>query len=308
MAQFDLPNATMPQLAPLEASFVQNEIEKELKAIFIEVFKSELGEDFYDLNVSGAAHLGSNDIVRRKINADGLTLLQGGSGVETANRYLYRAWNARDNLQRGMHFLRTYLQLIFPNLCSVEQMWQEKDQPYPFALHTNTDPDVKPDPKTMWLTSRVEIALDLTIETRSITTLTSILRSIVPARLVPQFLFWLIFDFEMSYGVSSFLEMNKHCSVRQTFGTRLVTEREDALWYLGKNNDPLNAPRLGEGGVTYRGGFDLGVAVVELDPSANISIEAPLVLSHRPGLMWHLGRNDAPEEAYGLGEWRDITA
>lgn len=307
MAQFDLPNATMPQLAPLEASFSQNVVEKELKDLFIEVFKAQLGEDFYDLNVSGAAHLGSNEIVRRKINADGLTLLQGGSDVETANRYLYRAWNARDNLQRGMHFLRTYLQLIFPNLCSVEQMWQENDQPYPHALHTSVDPYVKPDPKTMWLTSRVEIALDLTIETRSITTLTSIIRSIVPARLVPQFLFWLIFDFEVHYEVATFLEMYKHSEVRHQLGVRLVTDREGAVWNLGKNSDLINAPKLGFGGVIYTGFYDLGVATAELDASADVSILAPLILSKREGYRWNLGRNDSPEDAYGLGAWREIA-
>ena len=308
MAHFDLPNATMPQLAPLESSFAQDAIEKELKALFVEIFKANLGEAAYDLNVSGAAHLGSSELVRRKINADGLTLMQGGSEVETANRYLYRAWNSRDNMQRGMHFLRTYLQLLFPNYCHVEQMWQDKDKPYPYGLHTSIEPDVVIDPETMWLTSRVEIALDLTIETRSITTLTSIIRSIVPARLFPQFLFWLIFDFEVNYEVKSFLTMEKHSVVQwYPHGTLYVSEDPGLLWYLGKDADPEHAPLLGTDWVRYRGFYDLGKHAAEANFGAEASVKAPLCITTKPNMMWNLGKNSEPERAYTLSGWREIA-
>lgn len=247
MANFDFQNAELPQLTPLENSFAENQLEAELKALFIKVVKETLGETLFDVNVAGAPHLGSFDLVRRRVNYEGLSLLQS-EGEEAATRYLYRAWVARNRQGRGLHFLRTYLQLLFPNLCSVEQMWQEKDKEYPYALHTSLeDENFVIDPKTMYLTSRVEIALDLSVETRSITTLTTIFRAILPARLMPQFRFWLIFNVRIDYRVTTFLEMEKNVSIFQPWDVLVVTERPSRWFYLGKDANPDQAPRLREG-------------------------------------------------------------
>ena len=240
----DFKNAQLPKLAPLANSFVQGKSEEELRNLMLDVFDKTLAEDVFDVNVSGSKHLGSFDLVRRAVNADGLVLRQGDT-EESATRYLYRAWNSRNVQGRGLHFLRTYLQLLFPNLCTVEQMWQQKDKPYPTALVTSGDSMVTPiDPEKMFLTSRVEIALDLSVTTRNIRTLTNIIRSITPARLVPQFRFRLAFDIELSYGIEWAFHMDKQSQMRLPWCGLYVTERPDAIWYLGKNEDPQNAPRL----------------------------------------------------------------
>ena len=248
--EFDFQNAQLPELKPLENSFEQNQTESELKALFIRLFKTYLGRDFFDINVAGAAHLGSFDLVRRKVNMDGLSLLQNES-EEEATRYLYRAWMSRDNQGRGLHFLRTYLQLLYPNLCSVEQMWQEKDKEYPLALHTSIeDEDFVVDPKTMYLTSRVEIALDLSIETRSITTLTNIFRAILPARLMPQFRFWLIFNVRIKYKVFYNLFMEKSVETYLPWNVLVVTRDPKRMFYLGTDEEPEKAPKLVEGRIS----------------------------------------------------------
>lgn len=249
-SKFDFPNAQPPELKPLAKSFEENQIETELKAVFMEVFQKMLGEASFDMNVSGAAHLGSFDLVRRRVNSDGLSLLQNES-EEEATRYLYRAWMSRDNQGRGMHFLRTYLQLLYPNLCYVEQMWQEKDKEYPLALHTSIeDEDFVVDPKTMYLTSRVEIALDLSIETRSITTLTNIFRAILPARLLPQFRFWLIFNVRIKYKVMYSLFMEKEVETYMPWDVLVVTDNPKRMFYLGRDEEPDKAPKLVEGRVS----------------------------------------------------------
>lgn len=237
----------LPSLIPLESSFAVNEQEKELKDLFIAVFRAYLSSQAHDVNVSGCAHLGSFDSIKKTINADGLTILQG-DREEYATRYLYRAWQARDTNGRGMHFLRTYLQLLFPNTCQVAQLWQAKNKPYPQDLHSVLEMDSEgnywePDPENYWLTSRVEIALDLTVTTRSILTLTNIFRSILPARLVPQFRFWLRFEASLNYSVEWWLEMEKDSVSRLRYCGRVITARPDAKWKLGKNGDP-NAPKL----------------------------------------------------------------
>lgn len=235
--KFDYPIAETPSMQPLEESFTATEVEEELKRLFIRLFREKLADRTYDVNVSGAAHLGSYDLVRRTVNTDGLSLLQG-DREEAATRYLYRVWRSRDVNGRGMHFLRTYLQLLLPNLCSVAQVWQDKDAPYPTALHSTHELDGEwiPDPAIHWLTSRVEIALDLTVETRSILTLTDIFRAILPARLVPQFKFWLRFEAsdDVVFDAFDFL-MQKDVSHRLPWCGRLITDRDDAKWRLGKN-------------------------------------------------------------------------
>lgn len=248
MAVCDFPKTTeLPHLAALDKSFAVNAQEQALKDLFIAVFREYLSTQAHDLNVSGCAHLGSFDFIKKTINSDGLSILQG-DREEYATRYLYRAWQARDTNGRGMHFLRTYLQLLFPNVCQVAQLWQGKDKAYPLDLHSVLEMDADgnhwtPDPEKYWLTSRVEIALDLTVTTRSILTLTNIFRSILPARLVPQFRFWLKFEAEMSYYADWRLLLYKHSDSRLRYCGRVITARPDAMWKLGKNGDK-NAPKL----------------------------------------------------------------
>lgn len=248
--EYDFANAQLPSLVPLRESFAVDEVERQLKELFLEVFQETLSASVFDENVLGAAHLGSFDLVRKVITNDGLALLQGDREAP-AVRYLYRAWIARDNQARGMHFLRAYLQTLYPNVCSVEQMWQDKDVEYPLGLHTSLDDEkFVIDPENMYLTSRVEIALDLTVATRSITTLTDIFRTILPARLVPQFRFWLIFNVRIDYKVTTKLFMEKLSDVWMPWQTLLVTERPSALWYLGRDENPDDAPKLVEGRIS----------------------------------------------------------
>lgn len=248
--EYDFANAELPSLVPLQNSFAADEVEQEIKDLVLQVFHETLAAEMFDVNVLGAAHLGSFDLVRRVITNDGLALLQG-DREEPSVRYLYRAWIARDNEARGMHFLRAYLQTLFPNVCSVEQMWQDKAVEYPYGLHTSLDDEnFVIDPSKMYLTSRVEIALDLTVATRSITTLTDIFRSILPARLVPQFRFWLIFNVRIDYQVKTQLFMEKASDVWMPWQTLLVTERPTALWYLGRDEAPEDAPKLVEGRIS----------------------------------------------------------
>jgi hypothetical protein len=237
---FDFSNAQLPRLLPLETSYAENEIESDLKQLFIDLFNEILAPDIFDVNVSGAAHLGSFELVRKAVNTDGLVLLQGDS-EETATRYLYRAWKSGDVQGRGLHFLKTYLQMLFPNKCSIDQLWQKKDTPYPTDLYTSTpdrtwwlhqvgepglkldgtwglgrrissdDPSLQSksvlDTGGMFLTSRVLISLDYDMSTKSAGKLLQILREVMPARLVPVFRFWLYEEFQIHALASSYLTM-----------------------------------------------------------------------------------------------------
>lgn len=150
-----------PTLGPLVNSAEYDEIETELKQIFLDLFSTYLRASERDLNVYGAAHLGSMDLLTKRIKVDGLAVF---GDDANAVEYLYRAWNFR-NPKRGMIFLRTYLQLLWPNGFVVDQLWQQKGVPYPTALTTRaliTDPD----PETnYYLTSRIRVSIDDASET-----------------------------------------------------------------------------------------------------------------------------------------------
>jgi hypothetical protein len=242
MGNFDLSTSEVPQLVPLKNSFAVDQAEEELRDLICELFETELGEDAYDASAAGAAHLGTFGLVQRAINADGLVLLPN-KNEHPATRYIYRAWKAQNLQGRGTAFLRTYLQMHFPNDFAVNQLWHKKDTPYPEGLVSPADtPAPVIDPATMYLTSRLEIDLDYDIANWSIKYLVDVIRAIIPARFVPTFRFHLSVDFYLP--IFAFLDlfyMEQIGDVNFQFNGRVITERESALWYLGRDEDPAHA-------------------------------------------------------------------
>lgn len=186
MSAFDFPNAKPVALAPLQASFAQSDIEAEIKALTLKLWDEKLAQDAFDANVSGMAHLGSFELVRKSVNRDGLVLMQG-DREESATRYLYRAWKSRNRNGRGIFFLRTYLQMLWPNACEVEQMWQEKAKAYPKALLTTEEVQEQEREADVYLTSRIDIAISFSAQPHNFRNLLSIISATVPARFVPVF-------------------------------------------------------------------------------------------------------------------------
>lgn len=178
----DFPNAKLPSLVPLQNSFAADDVENALRNLFIDLFDEMLALKSFDLNVIGVGHLGSLDLVRRLVNFDGLALTDG-DREESATRYLYKSWKARNRNGRGFFFLETYLQMLFPNGFAVEQMAQAKSGTYPNQLSPLSRAD-----STKYSTSRVRVALDAYKATwENVLKMEPILRSIIPARLVLYF-------------------------------------------------------------------------------------------------------------------------
>jgi hypothetical protein len=119
-------DSRIPSLAPLQRSHDANTLEAELKQLVLFLFETHLRDAERELNVYGVPHLGSLSLIERHVKREGLALIR---TEEQAMRYLYKAWRAR-NPKRGLHFLRMYLQLLWPNGWIVEQLWQDKNKPY----------------------------------------------------------------------------------------------------------------------------------------------------------------------------------
>jgi hypothetical protein len=178
----DFPSAQKPSLTPLRYSFAVDDIEDQLRNLFVDLFDSHLSTDAFDANVLGAAHLGTLALVKRSVNKDGLVLLPG-DREEAATRYVYRAWKSGNVQGRGLYFLKTYLQALFPGVWSVEQQMQDKAQPYPTAMY---DRSQYGDDADKYMTSRVHIKLDATGGIPDVTSLVPIISAIIPARFVPK--------------------------------------------------------------------------------------------------------------------------
>lgn len=179
----DFSNAQLPSLRALAASYTENDIEADLQQLVLDLFAANLASSTFDASVLGAAHLGSFDLVRRAVTSDGLVLIPGDRQAP-ATRYLYRAWRAANVQGRGLHFLRTYLQLLFPGANTVTQMLQDKTLPYPTALTPYTGAAI---PADKYLTSRLEITIDVSASGQSVADVAACVLSVIPARFVVYF-------------------------------------------------------------------------------------------------------------------------
>ena len=167
-------------LSPKVYDSDERELDEALRDIVSQVFEDTLRPKINDINVYGMPHLGRFEVVERFVKRDGLTLLR--ISDEERMRYLFKAWKIK-NPKRGLHFLRTFLQLLYPNAWAADQMWQEKDKPYP--LHLKTANEIKGKQTRYWLTSRVQVSIsDLTETGEYLLRVLPALRSVLGAKFV----------------------------------------------------------------------------------------------------------------------------
>lgn len=146
------------RLRPLYHSHEADQVEAELKDLFIKLYTDALAATADDINVYGAPHLGSFGLVERNIDQDGLTVLR--ETTEDRIRYLFMAFRHR-NPERGLHFLRLYLSALFGSDATVRQLWQKKGEPYPEYLRSVEEiAQESGSINDFFLTSRVRVDLD----------------------------------------------------------------------------------------------------------------------------------------------------
>lgn len=169
--------AEVPMLMPLAVSHEDNQVELELKELFMTLFEGYVRDSERYVNALGMPHNGPSDLVSQSLAAQGLSIFRGVRDVRGVGAYLLRSWVAH-NPKRGLKLLETYLQLMWPNVWTAVQMWQDKDLPYPEGL-------VEEDGGNHYLTSRVNVSLPGRITDGSDVNAIQIgLRAAVPARVV----------------------------------------------------------------------------------------------------------------------------
>lgn len=325
--KFDFPHSVAPVPTALAESFAENAVEADLKQLFADLYRTQLADLSFDANVLGAAHLGSIDLVRKSVNTDGLVLMRG-DGEEAAVRYLHRAWKAANTEGRGLHFLRTYLNLLFPGMCEVEQLWHDKDATYPTQL-LRAKPRVnywlwalgesglkvngawkvggqRPeseleaaasyvlDMSNAFLTSRIEISLDFAVQVDSLESLMHILRSVIPARMLPFFRFMLNFALFAQAQASVRQSMQKSIRLRHPWCGRVVGDSSDVVWKLGTNRRHTRLPSP----FGFKLGRPVGEPVWRLNGCRTAS--AAMMQSHTAISAYQVARDGGQDaEAFG---------
>ncbi len=146
------PPSTGGGLAPLAASQEADQVEADLKAAFMTVFENMIRPRLSLIELYGMPHRGEFQTIERFVKEDGLAL-QRQPDAEPFMRELFRGWRAR-NPRRGLHFLRFYLQLLWPGKWTLVQLWHDPAAPYPSGSSEVEGPG-------MYLTSRVRLYIDL---------------------------------------------------------------------------------------------------------------------------------------------------
>lgn len=162
-------------LAPLRNSHEADQLEKELKGLFMAMFAQFVRPGLDAVSTLGAPHLGDLDQLERAVKMDGIALQR--AADEGAMRYLHKAFRAR-NPKRGLHMLRSYLQVLFgTGGWELIQQWQEAGQPYPMALHDAGAAD-------RYLTTRIHARVLSTGLARTPELMAQAFRSVLPARML----------------------------------------------------------------------------------------------------------------------------
>lgn len=175
MAEFPLTPQPDPDLAPLRESHEADIMEAELKGLFIRLVEEFVRPAEQEIKTIGMPHLGPVEQFERAVKNEGLALVR--RGDEETMRFLFRAWKAR-NPKRGLHMLRLYLRLLWPDGWRIDQLWCEKGGVYPAGL-------VLSDGGNHFLTSRVSVVISSGATSGAdVDAVAPALRSVVPARIV----------------------------------------------------------------------------------------------------------------------------
>jgi len=199
-------------LNELSNSFTENNIETDLKQLFLFIFDLFLSSKTSNVLVSANPQLGSVDFVKRYMSFYGITLVNS-TLLEDDFKYILKSWTGKNNKVRGLGFLRTYLQVAYPNQVIINQLTQSKAVEYPLKTYYLNDTI---DDNDKFLTSRVEFDLNNIVDFLSEKSIKNIIGSILPARFVPVFKSWRDITVDMFKVETLALDVSYKVSVNST--------------------------------------------------------------------------------------------
>lgn len=168
-------------LKPLENSAVFDLEEEQLKKLFMTVIEDLYAEKINDIYSYGTASYGSHLVLERFIKQMGLVVLRRPDTSHTIMRILYENWTALAS-KRGLAFLEFALELLWTNKWKIIRLWHSRllASQYPNLVTVTQQPD-------SFLTSRIYVVMDPSIDLTELELLSSSLGRLVPANIVPEF-------------------------------------------------------------------------------------------------------------------------
>ena len=183
---------------------------KAFKQVFADVYQQRL-QDVLDY---GAPHLGSRTVVDRFTKKDGLVVLRRPFTSDTLMRVIYANWSSLAS-ERGLGFLEFILRMIWTDKWQIKRMWHPINliNSYPLYLTDEEKPD-------HFLTSRIQISIDDSIDLSEIIELSPILRRLVPANIVVKVI---------ATGLETDLESHTDLSIAVIGKSYLIYDESDGI-------------------------------------------------------------------------------
>ena len=164
---------------PLDEHYVSSGLQTALAKAFKQVFAQNFEQSIQDLLDYGCPHIGSKTVVERFSKQNGLVVLRRNNTSDTLMRIIYSNWSSMGN-KRGLAFLEFVLRMLWgKDHFQIIRLWHslEKLKEYPAYLSDFEKPNY-------FLTSRIRIVLDKTVDANEVVELSPILRRLVPANIV----------------------------------------------------------------------------------------------------------------------------
>ncbi|MBE2171043.1 hypothetical protein IIQ44_03880 [Acinetobacter oleivorans] len=181
---------------PIDEHYVNTGLETALSKAFKKVFAQNFEQSLQDLLDYGCPHIGSKTVIERFSKQNGLVVLRRNNTSDTLMRIIYSNWSSMGN-KRGIAFLEFILRMLWgKDHFQIIRLWHslEKLKEYPIYLSDVEKPNY-------FLTSRIRIVLDKTVDANEVVELSPILRRLVPANIVVK-VHSMAFDRDL--GASSF--------------------------------------------------------------------------------------------------------
>lgn len=167
---------------PIAQGHHANELEYAMSAVFRQMVKDGLLQEFNELFQYGTPFLGDRTVIERFTKLNGLAVLRrSDDGLSDKIMSIILAnWQALAS-ERGVAFLQFVLNMLYPRQNKIIRLWHSKQLSNFYPTYVSED-----EGEDKFLTSRVRIKLDNNIDIGELSELVPVFRRLVPWHIVPE--------------------------------------------------------------------------------------------------------------------------
>lgn len=172
---------------PVLASHAYDDLERAMQQVFAALLDNHRPADdtvlseLAQMHEYGASFLGGHTVIERFTKLNGLAVLRRENG-ELADRIMaiiLSQWLGMAS-ERGLAFLQFVLDMLYPQQNKVTQLWHSKDRALEYPNYLFAEPA-----SDRFLTSRVRVMLDYSVDIKELAELAPTLSRLVPWHVVP---------------------------------------------------------------------------------------------------------------------------